>query len=156
MVIDIKIDKHLEKYLKKKHFLKMKNKGNVLVLTSRDPIGFILKSLMRSAPKDFKPMRSCSGNWIKVESGGDSHAIAKPYISPRNTLLFKNCVEDFLNEELFMFVDACSNKRARKLNSIETCIGEFMKKYGIEEEDMSSETLKKRYYRHRKRVEMVE
>ena len=150
--VQLPIRPHLLQYLKA---VWQADTSKPIPLSSRSIFGHYIYCIIEVSPGHIKPP-TVEGSKITVElteydkygkmfDARQGHL----FVSEANAKRFNNFLEDCFKKELFDFLDGLCENDSRK--QIKLGIESFMNKHQLYQYDIHYESLKKAYYRHRKK-----
>lgn len=156
--VTIPVLPHIKKYLDKNTFLKSNYN-----LTLNDNIGIFIMRLLDPAPKYAKQITQTSVVYIGKKAGRKKaelininlagySSMRRTYISSRSIHLFNSWVDDILHREMYIYIEGRLMERGR---GVELIIRDFLDKYNFSEDDLTLGSLKKWYFRMKKKHEAV-
>ncbi len=147
MTLTIPVKPYIKAWLDRNYFLKGK-----YLLTSTDPVGIVLLALLQPVPKVYiKPNGFMEGMVeIVIDLGANKNVIGTPHLDERHWQSFNTSIEYFLLKDFYFYVETKCEAGCRK----NTAIREFQDKYDMAD-CFDFETLKKKYYRYQKRMDLL-
>ena len=142
--VTVRLKPHLREFLTSK----LKEEAN---FSSRKRIiGAILEPLVELMPKDAKPLSKHKDNFtltLPINFAGINTRHHSVYISEENQKIFARIISLYFKEIFFNYMD----DKVRYYEEIQQCIFMFCSDYNLTYSHINVESLKKAYYRYRKK-----
>jgi hypothetical protein len=155
MIITVKIKPWLKEFLECKF-------GDPIPAERHSLIGFIVSPLLEYTPKDYFPPAIPADESLNIDVPRDLSRSAgrtdlgNVYISDFNQKLLENGVAALFKDELVNYMnDKIRYEGKHRSSNLKDCIYQFCIDYNISFNAIQYENLKKMYYRHRKKQEIL-
>jgi hypothetical protein len=123
--------------------------GGTRIVTAADTFGKLIKPWLSLPPKDYNPKIPADNNIFEFELPNyeDKNTLYNFYISPKGEKYISTMLNEMFLKQMFVHL----GKTLKSNDKIKNAIYDYCYSYNISFDNINYESLKKSYYRHRKK-----